>query len=103
MSTPLITAEQDAAKHTIAIEPVGVTTQIVIGDCVSSVADVLAVSELARNGTSIGLWGGEQLCWDRNKIASQPRQGLRLPKAFALVYILSISIKHSGRCIVGVR
>ena len=55
MSTPLITAEQDAARHTIAVEAVGVTTQVVIGDWVSSIADVLTASELVGNGTSIGV------------------------------------------------
>ena len=72
VSTPLTTAEQDAARHTIAVEPVGVTTQIVIGDWVSSIADVLAASEPIGN-TSIGVQGREQLCCDRSEVAIEAK------------------------------
>ena len=41
--------ERDTTQHTISIEPVSVTTQILVGNRVAAISNVLAASELRWN------------------------------------------------------
>ena len=41
--------EEDAGEHAVAVEPVGVAPEVLVGDGVGAIADVLAAGEVKRD------------------------------------------------------
>lgn len=66
-----MSGERDAGQHAVAIEPMRVSSQILIRDRVAAIADILPIGQLVGYGTSEGALGEGQGLVDGSKVASE--------------------------------
>lgn len=49
----LLFAEGNTAEHAVAIKPMGVSAEVLIGNRISTIANVFAIGEFVWNGSAI--------------------------------------------------